>query len=418
MYYKNINELLKLKIYKDLIIDEINKDFIYLELNKIIEKYSSEELQNRHINIYTFIKYNVSNKISWIDRLKIIVNKLKQDSSSLYSLEIRYGKENALNVFNEKNKKTAITLDYYIKKYGEKEGKIKWKKKNKYNGCSLKNYIKRYGKELGEQKWNKYLNKRSETYKNNKLKGKKYKTGLSLKKFINLYGKKEGNERWNKMKKKTYIKNVYKNSEKYLIKKYGKEEGMKKRKEYLEEKDHNSLSYFIKKYGEEEGNIKYKNHCKKLSYCNSLEYYIKKYGEKGKEKWNERRNKTIFKKNKLSKVSQELFWRIYKKIHYKLRKYCYFGELNHEYFFKTKNTIYFCDFNLKNIIIEFDGEYWHSKLKMIERDKLKNNLYENLNYKVLRISERDYYNDNYNIINKCLNFIKENYDKKWIRKFN
>jgi len=265
-YYKNIEELLSLKLLKE--VSHLVNDKSKIELVKIIKKYTKKELRNRIINIATFIKYNVSSEVSWCDRIFLIKNVLKNDSSSLKSFIIRYGEKDGEKLFLIKNNKTKPILDC--------SNITEWKKR----------------------------------YEN---------VGESLDKYIKLYGEKNG-----------------------IV------------------------------------------------------------------KWNEYRNKTIFKKQKYSKISQELFWYVYDILNEKQKKFVYFAEKNSEYFFRKNKTIIFADFKLKNIIVEFDGEYWHSSKETKIRDKIKDNIYYENNCFLLRINERDYLNDKNNVINTVVEFINKN----------
>lgn len=54
---------------------------------------------------------------------------------------------------------------------------------------------------------------------------------------------------------------------------------------------------------------------------------------------------------------------------------------------KVENKIY--DFMINNILlVEFDGEYWHSLLKNIENDKLKDEIAIRNGYKIFRVKEK------------------------------
>lgn len=182
-YYKTVNELLLLKKYVGLNVN----DYGMSEILKIIKIYSKKDLNNRHLNICNFIRYNVCDEISWVNRLDIIIDTLKNDSSSLKSHEIRYGKIFGRKLYDDKIKKTTANLDKYNKKYGS-DGMVKWKERYKFNGQSLTNYIFRYGKKMGLSLYDEYLIKKRNTINLNKLNGKKYRNGRTLKEYVNLFG--------------------------------------------------------------------------------------------------------------------------------------------------------------------------------------------------------------------------------------
>lgn len=406
MYYKNAQEFLRIKKLQNI---PISVDFIYVvekEINKIIIVYNKKELYNKINSIINFIIYEINDDISWLDRLYIIQNQLKNDSSSMHSFEIRYGKENAMRLFKEKNNKTKGTIDKYTSKYGE-IGEDMWKNKYGMNGQSIDKYVKKYGLIEGNVKYQEYIKKRNCTYQNNKILGKKYDNGRSLEKYINRHGEEEGLKKYLERNRKQ----SYRFSLKYYIDNYGDIDGIEKWNEYKLKMNKTSLNSFVLKHGEELGKIKYDEFVDKIKYANSLEFYLEKYGDiDGVEKWNDYRNKTIFKKSLYSKISQDLFWMIYENLDNNMKNICNFGELNSEWFIKDGNNIYFFDFVIKKLVIEFDGEYWHSLKQTQKNDKLKENLLKKFNYKLLRINERDYLNDKMKTLNHCLNFIKENYE--------
>jgi hypothetical protein len=167
--------------------------------------------------------------------------------------------------------------------------------------------------------------------------------------------------------------------------------------------------WFIKKYGIdwEKFYINDRNNIKSIK-VNSSKWFINKYGKEiGIAKHSEYIDKKInnilnLKDKKVSKISQELFWEIYKNLDDK--KMCYFYELNKEILLREGNQIFFPDFVYKNKIIEYDGIFWHDKTK----DKIRNKFYNEQGYKVLVVTS-DEFNKNKKdtkIIKKCLTFLK------------
>jgi hypothetical protein len=112
----------------------------------------------------------------------------------------------------------------------------------------------------------------------------------------------------------------------------------------------------------------------------------------------------LYNNNGCSKISQKIFWGIYKGLPIIERKKCYFKELNHEYYINNKTNFYFIDFKCGNKIIEFDGVYWHRD--STEKDTKRNSTYENLGYELLIINENDINKDIDELINKCIKFLK------------
>jgi len=158
--------------------------------------------------------------------------------------------------------------------------------------------------------------------------------------------------------------------------------------------------------------------------------WIEKYGVdnpfKSKEIINKRRINNIEKygssypisenpKIPYSKISQELFDAIYDNLSDELKKECYYATCKtaeHSKEFGKKDeenlTYYFYDFTLTElkIIIEFDGEYWHSSEEAKIRDKQKQEFIEKLGFKMIRIKESDFYVNREKIVEYCLSEIK------------
>jgi very-short-patch-repair endonuclease len=156
----------------------------------------------------------------------------------------------------------------------------------------------------------------------------------------------------------------------------------------------------------------------------SLEKCIEKYGEiKGTKRWQKRQEKWLknYKKNNFSKISQDLFLKIYDRIKGDFNE-IYFATLNenniidnsgknYEFRLSLKNKVILPDFFIKDInkIIEFDGAYWHGKYQSdktnVSREKERDvSIIEN-GYKIHHVSELNYYKDKEGEIQKCLDFI-------------
>lgn len=183
--------------------------------------------------------------------------------------------------------------------------------------------------------------------------------GVTEKSMIKKWGKEEGLKRW----KKYCDKHSYIASKDAYINKYGKKEGLSK---YYNDRAM-TKELCIKRHGQEKGIVMWKKYCDRQRYTCSKEYYIKKYGkEEGINKWKE--NRIIFAKagqstngTTISTISQELFSSIYERI--KDKKEIYYGNLNKEYELVCDNgSCYFLDFydKKRNIVIEFNGDYWHA----------------------------------------------------------
>ena len=167
------------------------------------------------------------------------------------------------------------------------------------------------------------------------------------------------------------------------------------------------------------------------------EWYIKKYGEDGEKKYIERAKKisenSFFRsfnktnKNNWSKVSQELFWEIYKRINDRFKN-IYFGELNHEYGCETNNNFDFVVLDNKKII-EFNGDKFHANpiffnendvpikfinkkaIEIWEQDLEKNNKAINNGYAIKVVWESDFKKNKEKIILECIDFLNERENK-------
>ena len=175
-----------------------------------------------------------------------------------------------------------------------------------------------------------------------------------------------------------------------------------------------SIDWFKKTYNDE-WKIHYNKRVQdtKLNQTNSLKWFMRKYGENGKEMYKQSvsdRMKRIveLKGNRYSKISQDLFWSIYKKLTNKENTYFY--QLNSEFVIKIPesfnyvNTVMIVDFKYGNKIIEYNGQYWHNT----EKDKIRYNILKKMGYDVLVVTS-DEFNRNKKpkeIINKCLNFLQ------------
>lgn len=171
-----------------------------------------------------------------------------------------------------------------------------------------------------------------------------------------------------------------------------------------------------------------KNCCKKPGF--SKQRYKLKYGDAYEQQWNkavqQRMKKSVqtYKKNKLidgyhnvSKISVQFFKKLYEKLNNKENIHTYF--LNSQLaIYLTKEdlqilkqhnmfiSVFFLDFCQNNKVIQFNGSFWHNKTK--QRDDLRKKILEqNHNMKVLFVDQLQYYNNEQQIINKCINFLQD-----------
>lgn len=202
----------------------------------------------------------------------------------------------------------------------------------------------------------------------------------------------------------------------------------------------NQVLYWVKKgFSEEDAKKKVSERQRTFS----LEKCIQKYGKKdGIKRWQQRQDKwqnTLKSKTpeeierinraklnnggkSYSLISQSLFWKIYEiiKNDYSTIKFAtllndkgdsdWSGKSHEQYISGKNNERFFLDFYIADTlkVIEFDGEYWHNKIKKVKiRDKKKDDFLTENGYKLLRVKEEDFRKNPEKIINECLNFIKE-----------
>jgi len=246
-----------------------------------------------------------------------------------------------------------------------------------------------------------------------------------------------------------------------MIKKYGKQEGIKRWKSYCDiQSKTNSFEYknqkygwtkeqfdiynksraitknnLIKRHGKNKGLKKWNDYCDKQKYVGvKEEYFIEKYGLiKGKKKYNEVLKSKIFKPKisnngiYYSKASYELF----KSIDKNNSKNTFYGGKNNEYILECNSnsckrfiSLDYYDIE-KNKAIDFFGDYWHCNPKIYKKDffnKSKNKyaseiwiddkkrldiIKNDFNIKILIIWERDFINEKKKTIQKCLEFLND-----------
>jgi len=183
--------------------------------------------------------------------------------------------------------------------------------------------------------------------------------GVTYNSMVNKWGKELGEQKW----KEYCDKHSKIASKQTFIDKYGLENGLK----IYHDSRAITKKGMIKKYGKEIGLEKWNKYCERQRYTCSLEYFIKKYGEIiGKEKFNNFCEQRLFKGGWQSKtyslISNELFEKIKKiLINNKFKNIFLFGQNELYIRDNNKNIGYQIDFydKTKNLVIEFQGDYWH-----------------------------------------------------------
>lgn len=190
--------------------------------------------------------------------------------------------------------------------------------------------------------------------------------GITLKAMINKWGKEEGEKRW-----KEYCNKHSKIASKQtFIDKYGLEEGLK----IYHDSRAITKQGMIKKYGKEIGLEKWNNYCERQRYTCSLEYFIKEYGDYiGKEKYNNFCEQRVcsggWNTKSFSNISLNLFNIIKETLNnHNIYNQILYGECEKYINNYEKKIGYKLDFydKTKNLIIEFQGDYWHCNPKQYD----------------------------------------------------
>ena len=119
----------------------------------------------------------------------------------------------------------------------------------------------------------------------------------------------------------------------------------------------------------------------------------------------------------VSKVSQELFWKIYERLPLEMQQRTWFSTLNREYkmfirkidhekFVSLNKIAYHVDFFCDDRAIEFDGTYWHSRPGIQEKDRGRDEYFAYRSIPLLRVKEEEYYKTPDEVLEQCLSFLR------------
>jgi very-short-patch-repair endonuclease len=181
-----------------------------------------------------------------------------------------------------------------------------------------------------------------------------------------------------------------------------------------------TLKYYLDRgYSEEVASEMLSNRQKTFT----LEKCIQKYGEdKGYKKWIDRQEKWLksYQKINYSRISQEMFISVYNELlNVGFYDKVYFAKLddnnnihetnkNYEYRLKLKKSYILPDFFIPslNLIIEFDGTYYHrDTTENKDRERKRDQNIIDSGYSVLHISEKEYMVNKELTVLKLVNFI-------------
>lgn len=315
---------------------------------------------------------------------------------------------------------------------------------------TLQDYIDKYGEESGTKRYygmQKLLASRKKTYDSQPY--ARFTKEWFLWKYPN-----DGLDRFNRHVEKS------RQSEENMIKRWGEEVGKKKWAETVAKK--NTLQLIKDRHGEdavtaindkrkksikeywdslspEEKELKLKKRGKKISRTKKIKYknktklelFIEKYGEDGHVKYAEYLQ-TIFKSIGHSKEAETLIKSIIDSNKWLLKYSLYYRDSSDkskaEWFLSTRDGVYFYDFCVREAkaILEYDGAKWHpteeqaielndqlmeiSRISYIQKyknDQAKLKMAVDLGFTVFVIRSDFTAAEKTNIINKFINFIKD-----------
>jgi len=274
---------------------------------------------------------------------------------------------NEILVDKDLSKRTAVTLNNFIKKYGEKEGTDKWEAYKQKQAYSNTFEYKKNVHGWNEEKFSEYNKSRAVTLNN----------------MISRHGEEEGIKLWDEYCERQ----AYTNSLEYLIEKYGKVKGLLKFKEINKKKSESHDPVAIA-------------HKSNISIDEAVELILN------------RQNLKYF-----SQLERE-FVNLIESITGKLDHTSFnkpFGKWCHEL-----ETYLIYDIKHNNCIVEFNGNYWHADPKIYnhdhmirhrsaqeiwKRDEIKIKLAKELGYNVIVIWEDEFLKDKVNTAKKVAEWI-------------
>lgn len=330
--------------------------------------------------MFWIVRYGMSEKEAQLQVSKIQnENCKKSPEKKIYWLRLgKSEKEASILAKKHSREHSHRTIEYWLKICNGDEKKAKEKLRDAQNFTSLNKFVNRYGVEDGTNRYNEFLKKVKDA---NSLDG---------------LAKKYGLEQAKKIKRARSKHLQYACSKAGFQKRHGKA-WKEKYDQYIENK-RMSKEKFIVLYGEKEGTERWDS------------YALKKI-----ENWHKTNSHTW------SKISQKLFWKLYRKIKMKFEK-IYFAtndngilneHVNKEFRIKVttengRKTARYLDFFVEDVCkaIEFDGSFFHKK----EEDDVKRTqeiLIAMPKLKILRIKDEDFERHPTIVVKECVNFLNE-----------
>lgn len=180
-----------------------------------------------------------------------------------------------------------------------------------------------------------------------------------------------------------------------------------------------TLQGYQQRYGLDEGAVRYKYDRQKGSL---LAHYIEKYGEVDGHKIYNSTLQRRTAQSRDSEIQKEFAQLLYGQLKDDIKQLFCGQPLTNNYFINyTENKFGLkCsipDIRIKNILIEFDGSYWHSLPENQERDKQKDILNTALGYTTIRVDEAEYRENKNQIIDSVINQITQLLDVEFKHTF-
>ena len=350
-------------------------------------------------NTYTIAK--LINKFGVEKAKELFLAKVKQDSKrgTLQYYVEKYGEEDGLLKYKEKNSKLSVGVNA-LKLSGKTDEEIEKIKKthSSKSAINIKNYIDRFGFEEGTRKFKEWESTHS--YRSCWSVDFYTSRGVSKEDAILLISKKQ-------IRDYAFFKERDWTDDQYID--YCKRKTIGFRKEY-----------YIEKYGEIDGEARY--YFDKTKGC-SLEFLIEQHGlEKGQDVFNKILKSKITQARD-SKIQLEFSKLLYDNLPEYLQKKYYGMPITQGFWLNYDKNEFdircsIPDIRIGNILIEFDGTYWHNLQETQDKDLKKMILNYRCGFSTIRVWEHSYNEDKIGIINSIITKINNLYnsDFKWYKK--
>lgn len=324
----------------------------------------------------------------------------------------KFGEERGLQMWAERKKKSACTIERFIEKYGEEIGTIKYNQwlESKRQGGTLESFIKKYGEELGPVKYKEKNLKLSVSIESLKLNGK---TDEEIEKIRQIHSSKS----------KTDLS--------AMIERHGEEIGTIKYNEKVrknKQSSKRSIEYWINFH---DGDLDLAQSSLSEYQRRDVKFYISKYGQiEGLERFNNAKQKR-FVGGWYSTVSKfqndvEEFIRnecIHDKIHDSKNPFSFFLTTEERSVLKQSLIIPDIVFSDLKIVVECNGNYWHCGTEYHDNfvhevigktafeirlsDEQRCEIIKNRNFDIIVIWEKDWHQNNKQIKENLINEINK-----------